>query len=134
MIWHVLAGHLLVAQTRIEISTPNGELSTAVLEYPLRTLNFKEFTSETNWQIDTGPIVLPPGLGLTDIPNAPLLAYIAVRSQLNGSFAAEDFVDVIVETETPIYYPEGGMRPVNVFHFSKTRRFRPAKTVILCVE
>ncbi len=102
-----LANRRLVARTRL---TDPGSGSTAVLEYPIKTMNVT--TSPLQFQVDTGPIIVPrfdaaeqPPIGRFDI------AHIV--------YCAEDRAEFILRRPHDVGQRDG--RPVQVTDYSELR-------------
>lgn len=109
---------LLVAQTEIEVA---GSSLTAVIEYPIKTLNINQ--EKTWYQVDTGPVLFPePVEKGTPVEEGFALAFAA--------FNAPHFADFILEKETRQPEAAGGGR---VIHYSE-RQSLQARNLILLIE
>jgi hypothetical protein len=84
------AGQLIVGQTEIRDETTGR---TAVIEYPVKTINYER--DREDWQVDTGPVVLPNLSVPPDQWSHRLrLAHIAFRTPY--------WADFIVDRPTPL--------------------------------
>lgn len=97
-----LANQILVARTTIET-----ERYTAVIDYPIKTMN----ANERDWiyQTDTGPILYPD---LTRDPKDLITGFELAFAAFNGP----DWTEFIIRTPTPAA-PE-----VDVYHYSRPAR------------
>ena len=105
----------LVGRTEIR-----GEGRTYVLEYPIRTMNFRPENS--SFQVDTGPLLAPDlGSGEEKSINRLEMAHIAYNRL--------DRAELILRRPTPIT-DDAGLETARVLHYSEVRE-HPALTQIL---
>ena len=110
------AGVPLVGQTELR-NEKTG--STAVLEYPIKTINWRR--DDSSWQVDTGPVLLPDlGVPPDQWSHTFHLAYVA--------FNAWDWAEFVVKKQTAI--PDGQDK---TWHYSETVAF-PARNVLLALD
>ena len=113
------AGHPLVGQVELR-DEKTGR--TAVIECPVKTINWIRDTDQ--WQIDTGPVLLPDLSVPPDQWSQKLrLAFVA--------FNAFDWAEFIVEEPTPVL--QGGKEVAKVHHYSVQVQTK-ARTALLAQE
>ncbi len=113
------AGKQLVGQTELR-DEKSGRV--AVIEFPIKTINWQRDTGD--WQVDTGPVLLPDLTVPPDQWSAKLrLAYVA--------FNAPDWAEFIIEEPTPIR--DGEKEVAKVYHYMR-QLAGPARNVILAQD
>ena len=106
----VLSNHPLVARTEIQ-----GERYTAVLDYPVKTINANE--RDSVYQTDTGPILLPDlSKESDDLIGGFELAF--------SAFNSPDWTEFIVRVPTPI------TAEISVYHYSRPLRLDTRNQIV----
>ena len=113
------AGKPLVSQTELR-DAKSGRV--AVIECPVKTINWQRDTGD--WQVDTGPVLLPDLTAPPDQWSARLrLAYVA--------FNAADWAEFVIEEPTPV--GDDAKQTVKVYHYLR-QLATPARNVILAQD
>ncbi|MFP3902727.1 MAG: hypothetical protein ACLFWB_00665 [Armatimonadota bacterium] len=110
-------GRIIVCRTRIE--DPDRGFS-ALLEYPVKTMNVRSDPAE--YQVDTGPVLLPGLWGETTALEDFRLAYIA--------YNRPDRAEVVVQEPTPLNPDDPDS--VRVMHYSRTHSMSAENTLYAC--
>lgn len=113
------SGTPIVGQTEIRDEATGRK---AVIEYPVKTINFKRDAKD--WQVDTGPVVLPDLSSPPDQLSTGLqLAHIAFRTPY--------WADFLIDRPTPVK-PDDEHGPAT-WHFSE-RMTKSCRNVLLVLE
>jgi hypothetical protein len=113
------SGKQLVGQTEIR-DEKSGRV--AVIEFPIKTINWQRDTGD--WQVDTGPVLLPDLTVPPDQWSAKLrLAFVA--------FNAPDWAEFLVDEPTPVR--ENQKEVAKVYHYMR-QVVGPVRNVILAQD